>query len=127
MTLLNSLKTSKQIGKQGELLAKNYLTQQGLRYVDSNVHCRAGEIDLIFEEDETLVFVEVRYRENTAYGTSYETVNQHKQHKIIQAAKYYLQKNRLTDSVDCRFDVIGIEPKHKKANIHWFKNAFDGV
>ena len=127
MMLFKPLKTSKKIGSEGEAIAKNYLSKRGLHYIDSNFHCRLGEIDLIFKQGDTLVFVEVRYRKNTAYGHACETVDKYKQQKLIRAAHYYLQKNHLTDSVDCRFDVIGIEPNNPNSEIQWFKNAFDGV
>lgn len=122
---------TKKTGQNAEEIAKHYLLQHGLHYVRSNFHSRFGEIDLIFEDKDTLVFVEVRYRNNIQYGHSFETINQQKQNKIIKTAQYYLQKHRLTESVNCRFDVIGIEPTKQQAkpsrnkhSINWIKNAF---
>lgn len=124
-------RTSKEIGSSAENIAKQYLEQHGLRFIDNNFSSRFGEIDLIFREGETLVFVEVRYRKNNAYGHSIETITQSKQQKIIKTAEYYLHKNQLSESLHCRFDVIGIEPPNlteKQAStpysINWIKHAF---
>lgn len=127
MFKLNTRKT----GENAEGIAKRYLIKQGLSYVKSNFYSRFGEIDLIFKDKDTLVFIEVRYRKNSQYGNSVETINRQKQNKIIKTAQYYLQKNRLTELVNCRFDVIGIEPEEKQVStlkadysINWIKNAF---
>jgi putative endonuclease len=118
----------KTIGNNAEKAAKRYLEKQGLKFVDKNFHCRHGEIDLIFKDKQTLVFVEVRYRKNSAYGHSIETVNTYKQQKIITAAKYYLHKHKMTESISSRFDVIGIEEikndKTSDQQINWIQNAF---
>lgn len=118
------------VGDRAESIAKQYLQAQGLRFVDNNFHCRQGEIDLIFTDKETLVFIEVRYRKNDHYGHSFETVTQRKQQKIVTAARYYLHKHKLTETVSSRFDVIGIsvsgtnKNKHSNEHINWIKNAF---
>jgi len=122
---------TKKTGQNAEEIAKHYLLQSGLSYVQSNFYSRFGEIDLIFSDKDTLVFIEVRYRKNNQYGHSFETINQQKQNRIIKTAQYYLQKKRLTESVNCRFDVIGIEPikqqtkpSRAKHSINWIKDAF---
>lgn len=128
----------KSIGNNAEQTAKTYLQQQGLHFIDKNVSCRSGEIDLIVKDEQTLVFVEVRYRKDSRYGHAFETVNEQKQRKIIAAARYYLHKHKLTESIRCRFDVIRIEQttdtdgtalstdRHNMQNhtIHWIKDAF---
>ncbi|MGH1542034.1 MAG: YraN family protein [Arenicella sp.] len=115
------------IGDRAESIAQEYLQKQGLRFVDKNFHCRQGEIDLIFKDKDTLVFIEVRYRKNSQYGHSFETVTQKKQQKILTAARHYLHKHKLTESVSSRFDVIGIDDNnnsHSNEKINWIKNAF---
>jgi len=123
--------TSNKIGQNAEDIAKKYLMKQGLVYIESNYHSRFGEIDLIFNDKKDIVFIEVRYRKNNKYGHSFETIDKKKQNKIIKTAEYYLHKHQLTESVNCRFDVIGIEPKNTKEtssrtqhSINWIKNAF---
>lgn len=131
--MLKQLRT-KVIGDNFENVAKNYLKKQGLKFICSNFHSRFGEIDLIFKEGTTLVFIEVRYRKNTNFGLSVETINQKKQDKIIKTAAYYLHQNKLTEKVSCRFDVIGMEPNStnnsnssKPFSINWIKNAFVSI
>jgi putative endonuclease len=120
-------------GKAAEREARNFLENQGLKFLQSNFHCRFGEVDLIFKDKEILVFVEVRYRKRNDFGSSLETINRSKQQKIIKAAEYYLFKKQLTESVNCRFDVIGMQPKNNtipsdsnemEYQVQWIKNAF---
>ncbi len=108
-------------GQQYEKLALTYLKQQGLSLVSQNFHCRFGEIDLIMLDNETLVFIEVRARNNKQHGLSEDTVDFIKQKKIITTAEYYLQqKISDVDNLTCRFDVLAIN----QAKINWIKNAF---
>lgn len=126
-----ALFSTKTKGDCAEEIAKNYLEKQGLSFVSNQFRSRFGEIDLVFKDKGCLVFVEVRYRKNTNFGNSIETVNYHKQQKIIKTAQYYLQKHQLTESVNCRFDIIGIDtnnimtPNTLDTNsIQWIPNAF---
>lgn len=116
--MMDTLNTRK-IGNNAETLACDYLQKNGLQLVDRNFFCSLGEIDLIMRDGEYLVFVEVRSRGKND-GNVFESVDQCKQTKIIKAATFYLQKKRLFDRVDCRFDVIGIHDGH----IEWLKDAF---
>jgi len=109
-----------------EKIAQTYLLKAGLKTVNTNFHCRSGEIDLIMQDKETLVFVEVRYRNNAKYGSASESVNIHKQKKIIKSAEYYLNIKQLWH-LAVRFDVIAISPSIKllgKNKITWHKSAF---
>lgn len=111
-------------GKEMEDLACQYLTTRGLRLLTRNFYCRLGEIDLVMRDDNMIIFVEVRFRRNAAYGSSAESVTVSKQTKLIKTATYYLQMNRLIESSSCRFDVIAIMLKNNKPEIEWIKNAF---
>ena len=118
---------SNSIGNAAEKAAKRYLVQQGLDFVTRNFHSRYGEIDLIFKDKEVIVFIEVRCRNNPKFGNSIETIDHRKQKKIIKTAQYYLHQHKLTESVSCRFDVIGIESHTSGSNamsVRWIKNAF---
>jgi len=106
-------------GKEAEQLAADMLRAQGLREVCRNYHCRGGEIDLIMRDGEQLVFVEVRYRSRSDYGTAAESVQQTKQQRLTLAALHYLQKSRY--SGPCRFDVVAIDGKRQPC---WLKDAF---
>ncbi len=116
---------SGETGKYAEILACHYLQQQNLKLISQNYHCRRGEIDLIMQDQQTLVFIEVRYRKNAYFGSALESVNHAKQQKIITTAEYYLLQNK-DDYSDYRFDVIAIMPTQANADpeITWVKNAF---
>lgn len=116
--------TAIQIGKVAEDLACDYLQQQGLQLITRNYYCRMGEIDLIMQDQSCLAFIEVRYRRNTIYGSSSESVTPSKQHKLLRTASYYLQQHHLTESIATRFDVIAITANNPQPTIEWIKNAF---
>lgn len=115
-----------------EAYVASYLEQQGLELVSQNFNCKLGEIDLILKEQKTLVFTEVRYRKNSKFGSSLETVTPAKQRKLINTAGYFLQKNRWAQDLNCRFDVVGVNPvksppgsgTQEALEINWIKNAF---
>lgn len=111
----------KEKGRQAEKVAQAYLEARQLYLIDRNYSCRYGEIDLIMQDKKILVFIEVRSRQTSAYGSSIETVDPHKQSRIIRSASHYLQSKHLYDQVDCRFDVVGL---NKVGNIVWIKDAF---
>lgn len=108
-------------GREKEELAEEYLRQQGYEILDMNFYGRFGEIDVIARDGETLVFAEVKYRKSERFGNSLEAVDTRKQKKICQTALYYLARHHISDSVPCRFDVIGITGE----DITHIKNAFE--
>ncbi len=111
---------SRQSGKEHEQQAADYLRQQGLKLLTQNFHAYRGELDLVMLDRKTLVFVEVRFRKNSAYGSAAETVTYKKQQRLVMAAQHYLQTNRQHCHLPCRFDVIAIN----STKIDWIKNAF---
>ena len=112
-------RTSKQkAGDKAEKQARRYLEKQGLKLLVSNYRCKCGEIDLIMQHDQILVFIEVRCRANSRFGSAAETVDSRKQHKIINAAQYYLQQHRR--EVACRFDVVALT----SGTLSWIPDAF---
>jgi putative endonuclease len=115
--------TRRATGHEAEQLACDYLTTHGLRLLTSNFHCRGGEIDLIMQHGDNLVFVEVRYRRHTAYGHAAETVSAGKQARIIRCAQYYLTRHQCWNAA-VRFDVVGIEGHPGKLKIQWISDAF---
>lgn len=112
-----------QRGNRAEQLARRYLEQQGLRFEQANFRCRRGEIDLIMRDKDTLVFVEVRYRNNSRYGSAAETVDRHKQKKLITTALFYLQSKPQLTRLASRFDVIAITGDSDSPHIDWHPNA----
>lgn len=97
----------KKLGKTGEDLAASYLTNLGYTLIDRNYRVRGGEIDIIAEHESTLVFLEVKTRSNTKFGSPLEAVGPAKQKQIIYTAQHYLQCHDLFER-DIRFDVLGI-------------------
>lgn len=99
----------KAIGDKGEEQALKYLQNKGFSLVARNVRYPFGELDLVMKDSHTLVFIEVRLRKNTQYGSPLETVNNIKQGRIIKAAQAFLQDAKSKDP-QCRFDVVAITP-----------------
>ncbi len=81
---------------------------------------------MLDKAEQVLVFVEVRYRKNTRFGSATDTVTPSKQAKIIRSAQRYLQQHDEFDEYICRFDVVGLESDLKYPKINWIKDAFEG-
>jgi len=113
--------TTSQRGNDAEQRACQYLQEQGLTLFDRNYRCRVGEIDLIMEDGDSLVFVEVRFRASNRFGSGAETVDLRKQRRIIHAAAHYLQTHSRQARRPMRFDVVFMESPQR---IHWIKDAF---
>lgn len=111
-----------------ERYAAQLLTASGLTVLTSRYRCRAGEIDLICQDDEHLVFVEVRARRSDAYGDAAATVSARKQRRIILAARHYLMTRPQACEAAIRFDVIAIDFKDDpEPRVRWIRNAFNGT
>ncbi|EMG9894633.1 YraN family protein [Enterobacter hormaechei] len=111
----------KQTGDAWELKARRWLEGKGLRFVAANVRGRGGEIDLIMKDGQTIVFVEVRYRQSSRFGGAAASVTLAKQKKLLQTTHLWLARhNGSFDTVDCRFDVVAFTGNA----IDWLKNAF---
>lgn len=111
-------------GARGEETAKHWLEAKGYRTVDMNFRRKAGEIDLVMRDGETLVFVEVKTRSaglNTRFGTPGEAVTASKPAKLLRAAGQYLMKfgNR---PPACRFDVVEVDGA--TGDVRHLKDAF---
>lgn len=109
-------------GAQAELWAEDYLRRQGLHPVARNYRCRFGEIDLIMRDAGTLAFIEVRQRRSAGYGGAAESIDRHKQQRLISTAQYYLAG--MNPVPPCRFDAVLMEDA-KGLNVQWLKNAFE--
>lgn len=118
MAIFNNQKRA--IGELAEKKARDFLLANGLKFVTQNYHCAYGEIDLIMRDGDEIVFVEVRLRTHSDYGTALESIDHNKQKKLLTTATHYLQKYGWLDKVSCRFDVIG----YSDTDIDWIKDAF---
>lgn len=108
-------------GRAAEERALHYLQARGLRLRERNFRMRGGEIDLIMQQGEVLIFIEVRYRKSSHYGSPAETVTATKQRRLTAAAAHYLQRRGL--NLPCRFDVIGITGPDQE-QLEWIRDAF---
>jgi putative endonuclease len=116
------LDTRKQTGQRGEDIAASFLTQRGYRLVARNWRCATGEIDLIMEQDTSLVFVEVRTRRGRKFGSAEESVTPAKQARLVELAQSYLQEvDALARS--WRIDVIAIQLGRGMPQINHIENA----
>ena len=109
-------------GKKGEALATNYLKNKGYKIIANNYKTKIGEIDIIAEINNTIVFVEVKTRISSAFGDPLEAINYQKQRKIRNVATYFLKSKGLYDT-NCRFDAIAILGDDE-ASIRHIENAF---
>jgi len=110
-------------GQAAEDQALAYLQKQGLRLLARNYRSRSGEIDLVMQQTDTLVFVEVRYRQSSHFGSALESVTLAKQRKLFSTASRFLQERAL--DAPCRFDVVGISGR-LPTQIEWIQDAFQG-
>lgn len=113
----------KRIGDHAESLACRYLKHRGLSLLRRNFRCPRGEIDLVMQDGDSLVFVEVRYRNHTHFGRAAETVSRTKQTRIIHCARYYMKLNHSWNAA-ARFDVVAIDGGAHDLRIEWFTDAF---
>ena len=120
---LHRQETTKQKGDAAEDRALQHLQAHGLKLLQRNYRTPGrggGEIDLVMRDnDGSLVFVEVRRRNNAKHGGAFASVTTAKQRRIVFAARYYLLK--LSATPPCRFDVVAVESDQ----LQWFKAAFD--
>jgi putative endonuclease len=111
-------------GGEAEALAARHLERAGLRILQRNFRSRVGEIDLVAEEGEALVFVEVRHRRNGEFGGAAASVDGRKQRRIIRCAQLYLQRHAVHASRPCRFDVVALDGSLAAPRIAWIRDAF---
>jgi putative endonuclease len=111
------LSGKQQQGRAGEQRALAHLQAHGLRLVEANFHCKCGEIDLILQDGDEIVFVEVRQRAGKACGTAAASITPAKIGRIIRAAQFWLM--RCPQMPPCRIDVVAIDG----GRLEWLKGA----
>lgn len=121
------LSLSRLKGTEAEQQACVWLQRHGLARRESNWACRHGELDLIMEDGDTLVFVEVRLRKHQGFGGAAASVTRAKQKKLAACAARYLATQPELGMRPCRFDVLAMTPtEHQSVHFDWIKNAFYG-
>ncbi len=111
------------LGREAEALAAAFLRRAGLAIVGQNVRNLGGELDLVAQEGDILVFVEVKARRGSSHGLPQEAVDRRKRHRLAQAAQVYL--GRFTQAVPvCRFDVVAVDFSHDAPKLSHIRDAF---
>ena len=113
----------RKLGSEYEDRTEEFLRRQGYEIIARNYRVHRGEIDIIFRDEETIVFAEVKFRSGTGYGPPEEAVTHSKRQTIRQVARTWLYAHGLPESTPCRFDVIAFEPGRP---IRHLKDAFGG-
>ena len=115
------------VGENGEKRVAEFLRKNGFSVVKRNYQCRYGEIDIIAENKQYILFVEVKTRKENALISGIEAVNSHKQQRIVLAAQDYITKTLCEKQP--RFDVAEVTVTEKvdggmAFNLKYIKNAF---
>lgn len=115
----------KELGNFGEALAGQILAEKGYVILERNFRTRYGEVDLVAEDGEVLVFVEVKTRRSLSYGSGAEAVTRRKQQRLIRAALNYIH-SRGWSNRPCRFDLLelSLDPEGKLLSYELLQNAF---
>ncbi|GIW08375.1 MAG: UPF0102 protein [Dehalococcoidia bacterium] len=117
----------RQFGELGETIAARALERSGLRIVARNVRYPEGEIDIVAEDGDTLVFVEVRSRRGAAFGTPEESVTPRKRARLVSAAHRFLDEHGRAET-DWRIDLIAVELAHdgRLLRVEHFRSVVEG-
>ncbi|MHB9294428.1 putative endonuclease [Pillotina sp. SPG140] len=107
-------------GKSGEEQAINFLKKAGMNIIAQNVRSQWGEIDIIAQEIDTIIFVEVKRYSTLSMESLQHSINQKKQQRIIATAEQFLSDHREYNAYTVRFDVIFVENE----TIHHIPSAF---
>nr|WP_256489352.1 YraN family protein [Pleionea sp. CnH1-48] len=118
---LNKYSPTRDTGNIYEQKALDYLLAHQLELVEKQFSSKLGELDLVMLDNDELVFVEVRYRTSSQYGSAEASVDHRKQKKLIKTAELFLKQRRWQNQYPCRFDVIAFDQN----GIQWIKHAFE--
>lgn len=115
-----------EVGKLGEKLAQKFLKKRGYRIRETNFHWRRGEIDIVAQQKDYLVFVEVRTKSSLDFGTPEESITQSKKEKLIALALAYINAHQNLPPL-WRIDVVAVEvdQKGKARRIELIQNAIE--
>lgn len=114
----------RELGRFGERLARDTLKKKGYRILETNFRCRRGEIDIVAQQKDCLVFVEVRTKSNLDYGSPEESITAIKKQRLVASALTYIDTHQGLSSL-WRIDVVAIEisPEGKPERIEIIENA----
>lgn len=112
-----------QLGEEGEKIAVQYLKSKGYIIHHTNWRMSHLEVDIIAENNDELVFIEVKTRSSEEYGRPEEAVDFEKERDLMKLANVYMEN--LQQEVPSRFDIISIILNDQESNITHFEDAFD--
>ena len=118
------LLTRRAKGQEIENSCRDFLVKQKITIVCCNFYSKMGEIDLIGTDKDTLIFFEVRYRNDKGYGNALESVTPTNQKRIYKTAQVYIMKHPHFQRFFYRFDIIGASTYNGEIVFNWQKNAF---
>lgn len=113
----------KNVGDKGENRATDFLIQKGFKIIDRNWRTKEGEIDIIAEKEDAIVFVEVKTLPNCSYDMIQKEINYQKQERILKTSKRFLLNHREYNDKFVRFDVILIDMLESEPVYH-IESAF---
>jgi putative endonuclease len=113
----------KEEGELGEKIAAEYLKKQGFKIIDRNFRIRGGEIDIIALDGETLVFIEVKTRRSSEFGTPLEAITPWKLRALIKTAQFYKIKHpSLPESMRIDAVAVVLDNQNNAVSIELVKN-----
>jgi len=123
---MNQVMNRQEVGKLGEKAGQRFLKKRGYRIRETGFRCHHGEIDIIAQQKDWLVFVEVRAKISLDFGTPEESLTQSKKRRLIATALTYTNTHRDLPSL-WRIDVIAIEldDKGRIRRIEHIENAIE--
>ncbi len=110
------------LGKEGEVIAKNYLEKDHYKILDTNWVYDKAEIDIVAQKANETIFVEVKTRSTSFFGNPEDAVSKKKQTLLSKAADEYLYQKEIYTPI--RFDIISIIKSDNQEEVHHIKDAF---
>lgn len=116
----------RETGILGEKIASNFLKKRGYRILETNYRCPYGEIDIVAQQKDCLVFIEVRTKKSLGFGTPEESINRTKKEHMRATANYYLQTHENLFQL-WRIDMVAIELNQagKPLRVELIENAVE--
>jgi len=112
----------KQTGRRGEDIAASLLRGKGYQIIERNWRCPAGELDVIAQDHDTLVFVEVRTRSGSRFGLAEESITPAKQARLVELAQTYVQE-KAPMAQRWRIDVVAVQLGRGLPQVNHIENA----
>ena len=114
------------LGNRGEELARRFLATKGLSILETNYRCRWGEVDIVARSGDELVFVEVRTRSGSAFGSPEESVTEGKARRLAETAQTFLEERGMEEAA-WRIDLLAVRVDSRGyARINHLENAVEG-